>query len=309
MKKKILYLTFLSSVLLFSCDKVENPYPENVAQPATCDEPTFDTNTNVQRNVLLEDFTGHRCPNCPGASYQAMQIQATLEAQGKHLIIVGNHVTNLAEPVTGNPDGSFSYEFRTEAGDNFGNLTNSYSEFFGGGSGFSYVPIGLIDRKVYGTSVLVDVGDWSDAINAKFNDPIGANLQMKIEYDQTFNKACIYVESEFVQNLSSDYNLVVYIVEDSIVNWQINGPNGDPTYPLNTNIETYMHRHVFRGTVNGTWGTQIATGGVSIGETVISGFNVDLNPTWNANHISFVAYVYDDATKEILQTIEKHLIE
>lgn len=308
MKNHILYLALISIGFISSCDKIENPYPEDSSQAATCTEPTFDTNINTQRNVLLEDFTGHRCPNCPFATYSAIQLQNTLEGQGKHLIIVGEHVTNLAEPQS-NPDGSFAYEFRTEAGDNFGSLTNSYSEFFGGSTGFSYVPIGLVDRANYNSSVLVDVGDWSDAINARFSAPIGANLQMKTIYDQVSNKACIYVETEFVQNLTGDFNMVIYVLEDSIVTWQINGPSGDPTYPLNTNIEFYMHRHVLRKTVSGTWGTLVASGSVAIGETSVAGFNVDLDPTWNANHISFVAYVYDDATKEILQTIEHHLIE
>lgn len=307
-KQNIFLYILLGGTLLFAaCDKVENPYPEETAQPASCDAPVFDSNLNTQRNVLLEDFTGHRCPNCPYANYIARQYQTTLEGQGKNLIIVSVHATDLSEPQN-NPDGSFAAEFRTEAGDNFGDLTNSYSEYFGGATGFSYVPIGLIDRAAYNSAVPVDVGDWSAAINDRFNVPIGANLQMEVSYDAAFDKACIYVETEFLQNLSGDYNLVVYVVEDSIVNWQINGPSGDPTYPLNTNVETYMHRHVLRQTVTGTWGTQIATGGVTIGETNVTGFNVDIKPEWNPDHISFVAYVYDDATKEILQAIDAHLV-
>jgi hypothetical protein len=305
-KTNLLYSILLMSLFFSACDKVENPFPETTSQPAECDTAVFATNTNTQRNVLLEDFTGHRCPNCPFAAYSAINLQASLESQGKNLIIVGEHVTDLAEPQS-NPDNSFITDFRTEAGDNFGDLTNSYSEYFGGATGFSYVPIGLIDRAVYNASVLVDVGDWSNAINDRFLVPIGANIQMEINYDAAFDKACIYVETEFMQSMAGDYNLVIYIVEDSIVDWQINGPAGDPTYPLNTNVETYMHRHVMRGTVSGTWGTQIAVGGVSIGETNITGFNVAIESGWDPNHISFVAYVYNDATKEILQAIEEHL--
>ncbi len=290
-----------------SCDYVEFPYPEQTAQPASCDTAVFVSDTNTQRNVLLEDFTGHRCPNCPFAAYTALNYKNTLASQGKNLIVVAIHTTDLAEPLTSGTE--FLTEFRTEAGDNFGTLTNSYSEYFGGATGFSYVPIGLVDRTVYNTSNLVDVGDWTAAVDDRFLAPIGANIQMSVNYDQAFDKACLYVETEFLQNLSGDYNLVIYIVEDSIVDWQINGPAGDPNYPLNTNVENYIHRHVLRGTVSGTWGTQIAVGGVSIGETNITGFNVDLNPDWDPNHISFVAYVYDDATKEILQTIEHELVE
>ena len=300
-----IYFVLITILIFSSCDKVEFPYPQQVAEPASCTEPIFDSNLNTQRNVLLEDFTGHRCPNCPGATYNAIQYQNTLEGQGKHLIIVGMHATDLAEPLTSGTE--FLSEYRTTDGDNFGNLTNSYSEYFGGATGFAYVPIGLVDRANYNSSNVVDVGDWNNAIDDRFSLPLQANLQMEINYDVAFDKACIYIETEFLQNLGGNYNLVVYVVEDSIVDWQINGLNGDPTYPLDENIEFYMHRHVFRGAVNGTWGASIATGGVTIGQEIVKGYNVDIKPEWNPEHISFVAYVYDDATKEILQVIEQHL--
>ncbi len=313
--KKISLLIPLFASFIFSCDKIENPYPEQIAEPASCDPPVFDSNLNTLRNVLLEDFTGHRCPNCPYAGYTAIELQDALALQGKHLIIVGEHVTELAEPQS-NTDGSYATEFRTEEGDNFGNIIGSYSEFFGGASGFSYVPIGLIDRTPYNSNYRVDLGDWSDAIDARFNAPIGANLQMNISYDEVFKQACIHIETEFLTNTSGNFNLVVYVMEDSIVDWQLNGssPNHDPNYPAASNIENYMHRHVFRCTVNGTWGTEIASGNVGIGETVVKGFNFNFNDpdhperaNWNTNRISFVAYVYDDATKEILQAIEMHM--
>lgn len=77
--KKILILSAAFGLLIASCDRVENAYP---ATSSTLDWslypggdsttyannglwPTFTTNTNTLRNVVIEDYTGHACPNCP----------------------------------------------------------------------------------------------------------------------------------------------------------------------------------------------------------------------------------------------------
>ena len=75
-------LTFsIIGLLLCSCDHVDNPYPPqiNIDLDTTLypglwsdyennDWPSFDENTNVNRNVLVEDFTGHKCVFCPAAA-------------------------------------------------------------------------------------------------------------------------------------------------------------------------------------------------------------------------------------------------
>lgn len=311
---KLFYLFVFAAATSFfsSCDKVENPYPPAPEAPF-CDTPAFVQNTDTARTVLLEDFTGHRCPNCPYAGYIGLQEQANLETQGKKLLLVAVHATDLAEPLTSGTE--FLSEYRTEAGDDFGNLTNSYSEFFGGATGFAYVPIGMIDRAVYNTSTSVDIGDWTSAINDRFNVPAGAMMQMEVSYDAGLNKACVWVETEFRADMTGDFNLVVYIVEDSIVDWQTMGMTPVPGYPTNQNIDYYTHRHVLRDAVNGTWGQAVATGSVVEGEKIIKGYTYDFNDTehnnrrtgFNKEHISFIAYVYRNDTKEILQAVEMHM--
>lgn len=291
-----LFLSFLIfAFAISSCDYVEFPYPEETAQPADCDTTDFPPNTNTERNVLVEDFTGHKCPNCPFGAAYLRGLQNTLESQGKHLIIVSLHATSPLSDPENNPDGSYASDYRTVEG-------NALKDFYN----ITYIPVALIDRVEYGASEVVEVGDWETAINDRFDDPIGANLQMSVNYDAAFDKACVWIETEILENTSDNINLVVAIVEDSIVDWQYNGSPGDPDYPQGDN-ENFVHRHVFRGNANGTWGTQIATGGVTAGDKIVIGYNIDINPGWNPEQISFVVYVYNETTKEILQAIEKHL--
>ena len=70
--KKLLFITAIALGALTSCDKVENPYPpadlgiswglypngDSLHYYANV-YTAFGANANVDRNILIEDFTGH----------------------------------------------------------------------------------------------------------------------------------------------------------------------------------------------------------------------------------------------------------
>jgi len=71
-KKMKKYLAILSSILIItSCDIVEGPYlTDETINP-------IDTTTNTYvKKVLVEDFTGHKCPNCPDAARESVENNA-----------------------------------------------------------------------------------------------------------------------------------------------------------------------------------------------------------------------------------------
>ncbi len=77
-------LLLLSPIFLLSgCDSVA---PDNrlIEIPAA----------TVRRNVLVEEFTGQKCINCPTAATAIEQLEHTYTAD--HLIAVGIHGGNLA---------------------------------------------------------------------------------------------------------------------------------------------------------------------------------------------------------------------
>ena len=72
--------------LYTSCDRITNPYPPQVVleldttlYPGNWDDyvanewPTFTANTNIDRNILIEDYTGHKCIFCPAAVHRSMK--------------------------------------------------------------------------------------------------------------------------------------------------------------------------------------------------------------------------------------------
>lgn len=95
---------------------------------------------------------------------------------------------------------------------------------------------------------------------------------------------------------SNTGKLQLWIVEDNIVAPQ-SQPDGSMT------VE-YIHNHVFRASVNGTWGEDLA---IAENETKTYTATATLKSYWKPENISIVAFVYNDsgvlqAAKAKLQT-------
>ena len=68
-----------------SCDVIDQPFKGNIQDT---------TSTQQQRNVLIEDFTGHRCKNCPKAS---KAIEALVDAYGSRIIGLAIHAGRMCQ--------------------------------------------------------------------------------------------------------------------------------------------------------------------------------------------------------------------
>ena len=103
------YFLILCSILtITSCDIVEGPYITDA-----------DSYINTDKKVLIEDFTGHLCTNCPEA---AREISAIHDVYGDQIIALAIHVSaDFARPKNASPDSSYHYDFRTEWGNNWDN--------------------------------------------------------------------------------------------------------------------------------------------------------------------------------------------
>ena len=65
---------------LNSCDIIEAPYTEgNIIDTVLCPPQDFVANTTHIRKVLVEDYTGHRCGECPQAAEIASSLIATYD--------------------------------------------------------------------------------------------------------------------------------------------------------------------------------------------------------------------------------------
>src|SRR6185369_355659 len=121
MKKYIPHIIALFAIDLcvLSCDKINPPYREQVTVSDFCSTGIDDS--VVHRKVLLEDYTGHLCGNCPDAE---VYLNDSLKPIFNHcLVVVSVHADYFATvcpngaACPGNqPPGAFTTDFNTTAG-------------------------------------------------------------------------------------------------------------------------------------------------------------------------------------------------
>jgi hypothetical protein len=274
---------------LFSCDKIEGPFKEDIGinDTTSCPQANF-TSQAIIRKVLLEEFTGHTCGNCP-ASHEISE--SLRQLYGNSLIVISAHAGSFAFPKN-NTDSSFSYDFRSSCGNE---LDNTF------GNDAAGLPNGLVDRKKVNGNHIIRPSAWGTEIQKGLASPVSAGIQIVTDYESATRKLCVSVQTEFVNSIQGTYKLMAYLVEDSIVNWQ------KDYRKTPENIPDYLHRHVLRSSMNGTFGETIARGQIQSGSKSLRNYSIKINPAYHAGHCSIVAFLADSITSEVMQVEEKRI--
>ncbi len=232
--------------------------------------------------MLLEDMTGHTCNNCPDGARKAVELQNLF---GDDLIVVGVHCTEtFAAPLLPLGDDYFDTDFRTEAG-------NAYEPAFG----IFFLPTGMVSRLNYQGTNTIASDEWGSVIAGIIGTPSPYHLWFDtlVHAGGTVSTT---VKMALLEAVTGDINLTVYLTEDSVVDWQIDNDATPPEVP------DYVHRHVLRANLNGTWGVPVVTGSAQIGDTITLEYSdFPMDPAWNADHCALVAYVYNTTTDEVMQ--------
>ena len=294
--KKIFLLGFVISLAILSCDKIDDPYATNGTN-------TTDTNVVKTRKVLLEEFTGHTCVNCPLGALNVHSLQH--DYPGK-IISIAYHAGYYAKPQS---TSAYLEDFRTTVGEAFATT-------------FSIIgyPSAMVNRMHFPTgNVISNPSQWRDTVLAYKDKAPDAFLTISNSYTSP-NLTCS-VKCEFLNLLSGDYNLVVFLTEDSIMAPQKNGTvsaAADPNYP-NPDALSYYHMHMLRDCISDASGVgvPIITGSAAAGDSVIKTFNYTLPANFNgappvgtvpvAKHCNVVAFIYNTATQEVIQAEEKEM--
>jgi len=276
-----------------ACDKIDEPIKIVSVQdiPKNINDTLFymDSVSVTQKQVLLEDFTGHKCVNCPTAALEAHQWS---ENYNGRLIIYGVHAGYQALPEA---TGLYTADFTCPTGDELFN-------FFGQ----PFNPSGPVDRVEYNGNIILYyiTGDWKAAVDLEMVKDNVINMKVKNTYFPNKKAVLINISSTILQPLEGKYKIVVYLVEDHIIAPQRNknsdiGPKPD--------WEDYDHRNVLRDAVNGTFGNYITSdGAVSENKTYSNQFYCTINDDWltNTTDLNIIAYILNEESGEILQVAE-----
>lgn len=281
---RIIFLSLtavLALLAISACDKLEEPF----LQPTGGGNDTI----GAEKIVLLEEYTGHQCPNCPRG---AIAVRNILLTYGKRVVAVAVHAGFYARVSPGTP---FIADYRTDAG-------TTYDQFFGING---IIPRGMVNRSGYGTpALLLNPEEFAEQVSIALSAAPVATLQITVQYDAQTRICNISTRINFLQHIPDQLNLSVWIVEDSIVSPQKNaiaelGPDI---------IHDYVHRHVLRGVANGTWGQVVESEALPGTSTVLSS-QATIQDHWNPDHCSIVAFLYNAQTHEVLQAAEVKIIE
>lgn len=278
---RVTMIALCAAAIFTGCDYVDDP-------TAPISGGNGGTNETVKRRALLEEFTGHRCNNCPSAHAVAASLA---NAYGEKLIVVGVHATDFFAAPLDPPaaNGSYSTDFRTPAG-------NAYATAFN----VSFLPTGMVNRTPYNSSVTISSGNWSSAIADIVGQDAACDIWFSsLEHDGTANTVSTEVKIAVLQPITGNHNLTIYITEDHVIDWQLNSMASPP------DVENYDHRHVLRANLNGIWGELAIDGSASAGDTLTIQINdFALDPAWNSANCALVAYLYDTGSNEVLQAAE-----
>ena len=167
----------------------------------------------------------------------------------------------------------------------------------------NFISINPPDLK-YNGNIIVSYPDWDDYVYAivTSSKPPDAGIKIENTYSASDSTLNIKVKAGFFNDLTSTYKLCVFLIEDSIQNWQKKYP---PLTPLDDS--TYWHRDVLRGSANGTWGDVLSPS--TKGTIIEKNYSMTVKNEYRTAYCKVVAFIYEETTEEILQSKEAPIIQ
>lgn len=267
--KKVLAALFFAPVIFTACEEYE---ADEILVKLTARE-TQDTTPITQSQdelaILIEDFTGWNCPNCPeGTSI----LNSLKETYGERLIVSAVHQGSFAKPKAENNN----LDLRTPYGDELGNRFNLKSW-----------PQAVINRKIGP----LGRGDWETKIQECFANSAHL-MNISLGAENTQQGLLVSLQVEAVKDVNEALMVTLFITESDIHGVQNN---------QGTMIEDYSFQHVLRN--NPIVDMPLATTGLNGGDKVSKNYYFTSDKSLNLNNCAVVAFVSNSAG-EVLQVNE-----
>lgn len=230
------------------------------------------------KTVLIKDFTGARCVNCPAAAEYAHNLQHQLGED--HVFIMSVHAGFQAQPIGSFPD------FLTDEGTAWYNNHDSN-------------PLFAVDHVALTEGNTLNEGQIDAPVAAALEEEQTFEIVVGRQFDEASRQLQVNVQIIALADMDGQFYITVCLVEDHITGWQ--------TTPAGVDKE-YDFRNVFRGTLNGAYGDEFEGSGVETDDTAYLTYNSEINADYNADECYLMVYVYDKSQNDkILQTTVKKI--
>jgi hypothetical protein len=262
--KKIFLLSIVLMVLVTSCDEKMITIPDVVP--------------DSDRVVLIEEFTGVECVNCPQGS---AELENLLGLYGDNLVAVSIHAGVFADPYP-----TSKYDFRTVEGE-------AIQEFVGNPIGW---PSAVINRtNPNGSSLQLPLNRWAGAIEDALKRAPRVSIAADLEYESVTRNARIEVRVVGRARIDEPVFLTVLVKENHIEDVQLT--------PMGLQ-DDYDHKHVLRRVITPFSGERLRDR-LDVGEVLTQTYSLDLDESWIVPNCRLVAFVHlRESNKEVLQALE-----
>jgi len=266
---------FIYTIILWfispGCEEVPVTLPTNTNQPGG----------NYSQNVLIEEYTGVRCQNCPAG---AQLLEELKNIHGERLVIISVHGGFFAQPT--NKENKLKLD--NADGEELIRIFNQPQGY----------PSGMINRKVFSgqSSVFLGGGSWAGYVDEEKKKTPTMGIDLEIQSNVAARTIDVECEINALESQpTTPLYLSVVLVENNIRDAQL-GLAG-----VDTN---YIHQHVMRKFITGTQGTKVEP--MTLNEKRVYNFNADYTGDWKLNDLSVVAFVhYGSPGFEVVQVEEK----
>jgi hypothetical protein len=187
------------------------------------------TSQPLNKNAVLEEYTGIHCTYCPQGHAIAKSI---LENNPGRAAVIAIHQGSFASPNAGEPD------YRTPFGD-----------ALAGQTGLTGYPSGTVNRHVFsGSTTALGRGDWTASANVIMQQPSPVNVGIETTVDTVTRQLTVHVELYYTANSATPTNYInVALIQSHIFGPQTGGGAGN----------NYEHMEMLRYLITGQWGDAV----------------------------------------------------
>ena len=248
--------------------------------------------TAAEKHVLVEEFTGVKCSNCPTGH---LVLKNFADQYPGRLSILGYQVygNDQTKPIEGTGEHRTRTDNRNEEATQVGNA------IFGG---VPALPVAAIDRSPVAGSLLGNRTVWAGAVADRMAKAAPVNLTITSSYDNATRQATVKVRAAYTAAVAGKQRLTLALSESGIV---------DAQESTDTVYFEYDHEHVLRDFMTSPEGDPVLDKLASkeVGRVYERTFVFLLNSAWKPENCSLVAFVHqaEGTNKEILQSAEVKL--
>lgn len=273
-------LLFIAAASIAACDYIDQPF-RNPGGGGTSTA-NGDTVIQTERAVLVEDFTGHQCKNCPKASKALKQLDS-LYGPSK---VVGLAIHAGPANFTAT-SAEYPTDFTTADGDDLADVFGVFA-----------LPLGMVNRIDFPTNThLKSYSSWGGLAATQLAQSPEVLFSAYSGFDSTSRVATLRLEVRSQVAQANAVGVAVYLKESGIVSPQL--------MPDQTRDTNYAHYNVFRRAPWGPFGQEVwAAGAATSTATATLDASTTLEASWNARHMKWVAIAFDKATNRVLQAVQ-----